>query len=184
MAVPRQEKCDLIGLQFPNAKGALLHKCVWKHFVQSKSFSCHYLTSSKARAISCHPLNDRDTDEQVEKLAQSFLTEGVYSGVSSKPVVQRTSPGAETWYAIGAGNRQDAFYVAKVRGPDNQFLIEAEKTGMEDAVQLTDDAPADVIALLVNDFNNFHGGAANTYPFKQQSNNNTEERVCHLTQTR
>ena len=162
MAIPRNIKCKKIEDRFPNARGVQLHRCIWKHFVQQKSFTCPWWTASGQRSIARHPLNDRDTEECHDGLITSFLAEGVYFAVSSKPVLVKTSPGADTWYAVGAGNRTDCFYLAKKKEPDNDFIKDSEEIGLEDCVQLTDDCPSDVIHLLVNDLNNFHGGAGNT----------------------
>ena len=159
----RNQTCERAEQRFPNAKEVQLFRLIWKHFVQQRSFTCPWFTQSGARAITRHDLNERDTEGTHEPLINSFLTEGVYFGVGSRPVLQRTSPDAETWWAVGAGNRTDCFYTAKKREPDNDFILDAEHHGLEDCVQLTDDCPSDVIALLVSNLNNFHGGAGNTH---------------------
>ena len=162
MAVPRDEVATSIAQRFPHATGVFLHKAIWKHYVQQRSFAANWFTSTGARAISRHPLNPRDTGGNHAKIIQSFLEEGVYQWVSSKPLLVRSAPGAETWFAIGAGSRSDCFYSAKDLQPDNKYIVHAEESGLEDAVQLTDDIPLDVVDFLVADFNNFHEGNSNT----------------------
>ena len=163
MAVPRDQTVVSIKERFPFATGVFLHKCIWKYFVQQKSFNAPYFTPGGQRAISRHPLNERDTDETHEPMVDAFLTKGIYTNVSSKPLLIRQSVGSDHFMAVGAGNRSDCFYKAHQKDEKNIFIQAALETGLEDCVQLCDDTPVDIIRFLVSDFNNFHEGNSNTY---------------------
>ena len=165
LSLERAEKAEQ---RYGGKIGLALSICIRRDWFRFRRKHVAWNTSDGKRALRRHPKNQKGVMAVSEETATRIETTGVQEIYRGKLILQAVQPNAthpdcEEYWVISGGTLSDAMYIAAKRSPCNEQVVLSMELGIEEAVEVRNPCPDDIIEELVDSGNDYHDGVASTF---------------------